>query len=93
MSNPLNLSTSPESICLKAFILVLGERSINISIYAEASAIAKEEETAADCGVAVARCGNINRRHLDLMAKVIQGMGYTGEQGGAILDFFKSRVV
>ena len=95
MSNPLSQRTSPESICLRAFLLALSERATNIAIYAHHADIhAQAEETAADNAAAQARKnGTISPRYLDLMAKVIQGMGYSGEEGHKILTFFRIAIV
>lgn len=94
-NNPLSQRNSPESICLRAFLLALSERSTNIDIYAHHSDIhAQAERGAAATAAAQARKnGTISPRYLDLMAKVIQGMGYTGEEGHKILTFFRIVIV
>jgi len=68
---------------------------MSISTYGDSNNnVAKEEENAASCAGLTAKCGNIPRRYIDLMAKVIHGMGYHPEgEGKEILAFFKTRMV
>lgn len=91
MSNPLVQRNSPESICLRAFLLVLQERSLSIASHA-VDVYATEEISAVNNAYKEAHKGGIIfPRYIDLMAKVIQGMGYSGEEGHSILTFFRNK--
>lgn len=92
MSNPLSQRTSPESICLRAFLLVLAERSTTIFCSDPKDVTLQEEMKACDRAIREGKAGVMFPRYMDLMAKVIQGMGYVGDEGYAILTFFRSRM-
>jgi hypothetical protein len=73
---------------------VLSERSTTIFCSDPKDVMLQEEGRACDKAMIQARSnGGIFPRYIDLMAKVIQGMGYSGEAGHAILEFFKSKMV
>jgi len=92
--NALSQSHSKESICLRAFILVLQERSLDIHCYADLKdEISQEEARAAEKACHEARKGGIIFPcYIDLMAKIIQGMGYTGDEGHRLLTFFRNNM-
>jgi hypothetical protein len=81
------INTTPETICLRAFLAVLSERSTAAYLYNDTLT-----ETECKEGLASARKGIILGRYHDLMAKVIQDMGYSGEMGyNILLNFKKAR--